>query len=210
MAIRSNISNGADDAPPSTLAAQIVHNIEDVNEQAKTSSSRAHVRELLKLILEDVEQSRGHQRSSLEVIEENRRLIVVIVKLCIATVTGDDPFEDHVALQAEAAQCLAVVELTAKRYPDALFHSPRNNSGTKLAGPIVFWLLSSLVLLSGNSNWINVRQAALKAIQACINVESKAASGTVGLHVITRFLHGLAKGEIDSCKTELAKSFQIL
>ena len=191
------MTNAFDRAPPSTLAAQIVRNIETAGQHQKSSSARAHVQELLRLILDDVEQSNRAPRKTAEAFEEDRRLITVIVKISLGHISNDDPFQEQAALQAEAKQCLSVVDLTVRRHAEVILLSPRasvDRSGE--SAPLMVWLLPCLIQVYGRSRWPDVQDAALKAIQACIDVQFKPVSTSLWLRPVTKFLQACANGKV--------------
>jgi hypothetical protein len=197
MARNANAShvNGGGEPPPSTLAGQIVQNLENVQRRQTSQDAKTHLKELLRLILEDPDERTSTQRHSEEEIEENRRLIIVTARACLDSVLERNPFDDAGDLQSDAQQCLSVIQMTIQRYPESLLAPwTKETIINHPRGPLYFWLLPKLITVLTLCEWPDVQGHAFNALKASMKLESRALPLRLGLRPVTRFLQGCVNG----------------
>lgn len=121
--------------PPSTLAAQIVHN-QTTTKASQQSGEKATFAGLLHEILHNPSATPETD------IGVNVQLISVVVEAGLSILTRDDPFAQLDLLLPQAVDSLAVVEATIVRQSDVLFaHISQDGP------PLIVWLLARLLPL---------------------------------------------------------------
>ena len=187
--------NGNGEPPPSTLAAQIVHNIETANDRPG-GNARAHLQELLQMILQgEVDDSSASQRALDETLDENYRLITVIVKACLEPLCSDDPFVDRSALRRQARDSLSVVDLTIRRSPDVLFRIPTQQTpSVSYGGPLFLWLIPHLIN-SVRTEDEDVLSGTNKIIETALWAQRRPASLIYGRQPVLRYIRGCMRGK---------------
>lgn len=136
--VKSSRTNGVHtngDAPPSTLAAQIVHN-QTTTKASQQSGEKATFAGLLHEILHNPSATPETD------IGVNVQLVSVVVEAGLSILTRDDPFAQLDILLPQAADSLAVVEATIVRQSDVLFARISQDGP-----PLIIWLLARLLPL---------------------------------------------------------------
>lgn len=135
--IRTNGVHTNGDAPPSTLAAQIVQN-QTTSKASQQSGEKATFAGLLHEILHNPSAAPETD------IGVNVQLISVVVEAGLSVLTRDDPFAQLDVLIPQAKDSLAVVEATIIRQAEVLL-APISSDGP----PLVLWLFARLFSLCG-------------------------------------------------------------
>lgn len=124
MARRIHETNG-NGPPPSTLAAQLVHNR---TEAAPTQSGGGKIP--LKALLHEILSNPGAAEETN--IDVNVQLVLIICELGLGPLTQSSPFHDAVGFLDEARDSIAVIEKTVRRQPEVLL-TPISEGGPQLA-----------------------------------------------------------------------------
>ena len=138
------LTNGNHAPPPSTIAAQIVHNRANVARQEP--ENKALFGKLLQEYLRDpiIEDSNT---------ETNAQLIQVVAEAGLDILLSDDPFAPDNLLE-QAKDSLLVIKLTIARKPEVLLYGGQSEDERP---PLMLWLLAKILRLMG--------RRALSAIQ---------------------------------------------
>ena len=180
--------------PPSTFAAQIVDNLESTKNQPFRASSTAHLRELLRRVL-DADRAGGSADGTFEEgLEVNHKLICVVVRACLLSpTTNADPFEKQKDVHDQAYDCLAVIEVTIRRCPDVLFALVRcTESYFGPEGPLFLWLIPHLLNLLGDPRGDDELRAGIKKV---IRTALFANGRTTSFLPVLRFIQGCLDGK---------------
>jgi serine/threonine-protein kinase ATR len=145
--------------PPSTLAAQIVHN-QTTTKATQQSGEKATFAGLLHEILHNPSATPETD------IGVNVQLISVVVEAGLSILTRDDPFAQLDVLLPQAADSLAVVEATIVRQSDVLFAHISEDGP-----PLIVWLLTRLLPLCSRPKCSSL--AIAKLINSAINAVGK-------------------------------------
>jgi serine/threonine-protein kinase ATR len=157
--IRSNVNpngvsemSGACDAPPSTMAAQLINNL---------STTRKPVRpieqdDLAKLMSEVSEAENNHvePEDALANIEHKHKLIYVFSRAVLEKLSKDDPFMNVEQLVSQASGALDVFIATIRETPGVLAYTIPTGSILQGRGrePLWIWLFPRLLSLLGRQN----------------------------------------------------------
>ena len=130
------LTNGNHLPPPSTIAAQIVHNRSYVARQEP--ENKALFGKLLQEYIRDpiIEDSS---------VETNAQLIQVVAEAGLDVLLSDDPFAPD-ALLEQARDSLLVLKLTISRKPEVLLYQGEDEDGKP---PFVLWILAKVLRLIG-------------------------------------------------------------
>jgi serine/threonine-protein kinase ATR len=188
------IANG--NPPPSTIAAQIVHNAANANGHHETESKVAFA-DLLHEYLRDPSTDEPNSRL-------NVQLISVVAEAGLDALLQDNPFALE-SLVNQAADSISAIKLTLERRPHLLL-SPRNEED---AGdphpPLVLWLLPKILGLLGRANLAAIHKHLLELMDIFLVVLRRAPS----LWSYARCLEHLHKSCVDS-KCPVARSRHLL
>jgi serine/threonine-protein kinase ATR len=137
-------------SPPSTIAAQIVHNRSNVARQEP--ENKALFGKLLQEYLRDpiIEDSN---------VETNAQLIQVVAEAGLDILLSDDPFAPNTLLE-QARDSLLVIKLTVARKPDVLLFQEESGQDRP---PLILWILAKILHLMGRRN-LALIQADLSAL----------------------------------------------
>ena len=129
--------NSEKDAPPSTLAAQIVHHHSTARQRAQPSHTSTF-RQLLDEIRADPAALEADTGS-------NYKLISVVAEAGLQSSSSPDPFDPVDQSSSQAVACFNVVEIALKRSPEALFFadSDQNPISSQLCFKLFSRILSS-------------------------------------------------------------------
>jgi serine/threonine-protein kinase ATR len=128
-----------DVAPPSTIAAQIVHN------RANVTREEPENQELFGRLLQEYLNDPIAEDASLET---NAQLIHVVAEAGLDAVQKADPFAPNAAAR-RASDSLQVLELTIRRSPQILFYNGSDTSIDGASPPLILWLLPKILGLAG-------------------------------------------------------------
>lgn len=135
--------------PPSTLAAQLVNNISNVNRPFDRNSQEDYER-LLAEISKQEESSNGNISVD-EKLQHDHKLIYVVVRGVIEVVTKEDPFAQVQEQLARAQEALQFLVATVKETPAVLCHvfGPGVAVQSGIHEPLWLWLFPRLLALIG-------------------------------------------------------------
>ena len=141
--------------PPSTIAAQLVHNI-----SATARSSRPDENgELKKLfvLIERVKNDPSVLDTPADRVEHNHMLIYVYTRVVLENLRLDDPLADSSYLKTEASKAINFYKLTIKESPGVLAYSPGDGQFLfRGSEPLWVWLLPKLLRLVGHGLFIEL------------------------------------------------------
>lgn len=128
--------------PPSTIAAQIVHNRTHVTREEPENQ------ELFSRLLQEYLNDPVAEDTSLET---NAQLIHVVAEAGLDAVQRADPFAPNAATR-RASDSLRVLELTIRRSPQILFYNGSDTSTDGEDPPLALWLLPKILGLAGRGD----------------------------------------------------------
>lgn len=134
-------TNG-DAPPPSTIAAQIVHN------RANVAREEPENQELFSRLLQEYLDDPVAEETSLET---NAQLISVVAEAGLDAVQKGDPFAPDAATR-RAVDSIQVLRLTARRNPRVLFYNGKDTCTTGASPPLILVLLPKLLALAGKKD----------------------------------------------------------
>lgn len=154
----ASIPNGDYLPPPSTIAAQIVHNRTDVARQEP--ENKALFGKLLQEYLKDpvIEEAN---------VETNAQLIGVVAEAGLDVLLKEDPFAPDTLLQ-RAVDSLLVIQLTIKRTPEVLLFSSTTDSTDGDQPPILLSLLPKILSLLGRSHMTAIQESLSRFLTLCV------------------------------------------
>ena len=176
--------------PASTFAAQIVQNLTQGHYSTKQPDKEEFQR-LLQEILHPDEDGDDAGDAMETNVDVNCRLIYVVVRAGLESLSNQDFFGDQDELHKQAIASLSVVELTMRQSPSVLFYSFQ---GAQQVGPLYLWLLPRLFMLVGISNENDIRRYVCGALQAALLAEKTTYKQTKFL-LIQKYLQGCIKGQ---------------
>jgi serine/threonine-protein kinase ATR len=170
--------------PPSTIAAQIVHNRSTVARQEP--ENKALFGKLLQEYLRDpiIEDSN---------VDTNAQLIQVVAEAGLDVLLSDDPFAPDNLLE-HAKDSLLVLRLTITRKPDVLLYQEDADSKRP---PLLLWILAKVLNLMGRRN-LGLIQLDLEALLSTILTVLSSKNHTMGHAIALRnMLNKLVEGKLD-------------
>jgi serine/threonine-protein kinase ATR len=133
------LTNGNHLPPPSTIAAQIVHNRSNVSRQEP--ENKALFGKLLQEYLRDpIAEDSG--------VETNAQLIQVVAEAGLDVMLSDDPFAPENLIE-QAKDSLLVMRLTITRRPEVLQYQSEDQNERP---PLLLWILAKILRLLGRRN----------------------------------------------------------
>ncbi|KAI9688750.1 MAG: serine/threonine-protein kinase M1 [Bathelium mastoideum] len=143
--------------PPSTFAAQIVHNHEKATEPSR-DGQRAAFGHLIQEILNN----RVSEETDYEV---NYKLVRVVTEAGLDVFLQDDPFVRRGILVEQAKNCILVIERTIQRNPALLLFPEKSQNES--SEQLLFWVLPRILVLLGNPKADGIQQM-LQSLLACL------------------------------------------
>ena len=193
---RSIVSNGISlpngEPPASTLAAQLVDNLTRATQQSR-HQDREDFEQLLRIFESDSQDERHVDDP--ETREESIKLIDVVVKAGLESLSRDDPFEDRRVVVRQAIRSLAVIDATLRRN-SALLFAPmtQDESQKRLHCPLYAWLVPRLwtsVLQETDAEFMFAVSLSLTKI---LMLGKKRRSNIPRLQPIKRHIQGCVQG----------------
>ena len=199
-----------EDPPPSTLAAQIVHNLTKRNDHSKHQDQESF-KQLLRDIL-DAGDENDEQSDSIETnVEVNHKIVYVVVRSGIEVLFQDDPFNTKTDLVKQGLSSLAVIELTIRRSPEVLFFRINSHDlDPKLGGPLFLWLVPVFLSILAWDGDHGIHKAALRVLRTIFEIERKTHSRGIKPQSILKFAQGCVKGKPSTCMRSLCASNESL
>jgi serine/threonine-protein kinase ATR len=171
--------------PPSTIAAQIVHNRSHVARQEP--ENKALFGKLLQEYLKDpvVEEAN---------IETNAQLIGVVAEAGIDVLLKEDPFAPDTLLQ-QANDSLLVIQLTIKRTPGVLLFCNNNDSAGKEKPPLILWLLPKVLSLLGRNHMDYIQESLCGFLAETVGAIRKTSHLWRSSCIISKVLRDIVEGK---------------
>lgn len=170
--------------PPSTIAAQIVHN------RANATREEPEYQELFGKLLQEYLKDPIVEEASLET---NAQLISVVAEAGLDALRKGDPFAPDAATR-RAVDSLQVIQLTVQRSPRILFF---NGSTTALDGPkppLILWIIPKVLSLAGPRRTQTIQVHITSFLSTCINALLKSTQlwwqGKGVIHLIRTMVQG--------------------
>jgi serine/threonine-protein kinase ATR len=171
--------------PPSTIAAQIVHNRSHVARQEP--ENKALFGRLLQEYLKDpvIEEANA---------ETNAQLIGVVAEAGLDILLKDDPFAPDALLQ-QANDSLLVIQLSIKRTPEVLLFSSGNDSVNEERPPLLLWLLPRILSLLGRNHMKPVQASLSRLLTESIRAIRESSSLWRSSSIILGVFRNIVEGE---------------
>ena len=170
--------------PPSTIAAQIVHN------RSNATREEPEHQELFGKLLQEYLKDPIVEETSLET---NAQLISVVAEAGLDALRKGDPFSPDAATR-RAVDSLQVIQLTVQRSPRILFF---NGSTTALDGskpPLILWLLPKVLGLAEPRRTHTIQAQITSFLSTCIDALLKSTQlwcqGKGVIHLIRTMIQG--------------------
>ncbi len=188
------------DPPPSTLAAQLVNHLTDGRKLSKNQDQETF-RQLLHEVL-GAQREAGSQAQTHDADNDlDCKLVYVIVKAGLETLTNGDPFAGHTERSRQVIESLAAVEYTIWKNPGILFYpTPRYESLPNPSGPLFWWLIPKLLHVVGQLQGDGVGGCVLKLLRTIVNLERKIHAKGIRIYSIVKYFKGCIKGQLSHFK----------
>ena len=186
-------SNG--DVPPSTRAAQLAEHLVDGQQRTRNQDQQSF-QQLLREVLESASEHAHNDQTFDRSAEVNGKLIFVIVRVGIDSVTQSSPFNPKSQQEDQLLDSLKAIRISLQRSPAVLFSpSPdsRLEDGNKIC--LYEWLFQRVLAVATTINHTKVQtQIALllKTALLCEHGLSEQPSGVAG---ISTYLRCMTQGE---------------
>jgi len=147
---RSNgAPNGDFEAPPSTMAAQLINNI-----STGTKPSRPAERDDLQRLMAEIAESESQVAESVDPevkVQHAHRLIYVFALTVLERLAADDPFMNIPQMVSQASDALDIFMTTIKDIPAVLDYTlrPEENLNSRGPEPVWIWLFPKVLVLLG-------------------------------------------------------------
>ncbi|RDA91201.1 hypothetical protein CP533_4836 [Ophiocordyceps camponoti-saundersi (nom. inval.)] len=143
----------ANDAPPSTLAAQLVENI-STSAKSSRSDESSELRRLLAIIQRDKNKP-DSQKTNSEKVDYNHMLIYVYCRVALEGIQPDDPFLDRHRVHAEFSKAINFFRYTIKETPNVLkiYGHDLFSRGRE---PLWVWLLPRILRFLGHAQLLDL------------------------------------------------------
>jgi serine/threonine-protein kinase ATR len=177
------LKNGNHLPPPSTIAAQIVHNRSNVARQEP--ENKALFGKLLQEYLRDpiIEDSN---------VDTNASLVQVVAEAGLDVMLTDDPFAPDNLLQ-QAKDSLLVIKLTISRKPEVLlYHGDEANERP----PLMLWLLTKILKLLGRKHLDAIQGDLSTLLSTMITILGRHNKTLRQMHAFRNMLVKLVEGRL--------------
>ena len=162
--------NAYETAPPSTLAAQLVHDFRSSSKSPRPdeiSELRAFVP-----VIENVKNNPDLLKTAAERVEHNHMLIYV-VRIVLEGEKWDNPFADWTHLHTEALRVLNCLRVTIEETPAVLtFAASAGSFVFRGEEPLWLWLFPKILRLLGHSKCLALAPAIENFFQAMLDTIS--------------------------------------
>ena len=181
--------------PQSTLAAQLVSHFTDGNKHPRTQDEETF-RQLLREIL-STESGQAVRAEPLETDSDmDCKLIYVIVKAGLETITSDDPFSGKNGLSRHVVNSLTAIHLTIKRNPKVVFVAPQfQGPNPRPMGPLYLWLLPKLLALTGCLQDSETIDGVLHVFTTLLVSETTTHVRRLNLYPVLKYVKGCINGQ---------------
>jgi serine/threonine-protein kinase ATR len=134
----NGVHHGESDAPPSTMAAQLISNMSNGNKPSRSSEG-----DDLKRLMAEISQieSQGTETGNRDVqLQNSHKLIYVLTRAVFDRLTQNDPFMDVTKMVSHASDALDVFVNFIRETPDVLLYSPPEEEQLQGRGQEQLWL----------------------------------------------------------------------
>lgn len=180
--------------PQSTLAAQLVSHFTDGKKHPQKQDE-----ETFSQLLREILGTGNAQVVRTESLEADNdvdcKLIYVIVKAGLESITSKDPFDGKSELSRQVTDSFAAINLTIKKNPEVLFVAPQSQEiDPRPIGPLYLWLVPKLLALTGclqdsvAVEWIS------RVLTTFLVSERKTHVRKMNLHPVMRYIKGCING----------------
>lgn len=176
-------TNGNHLPPPSTIAAQIVHNRSNVARQEP--ENKALFGKLLQEYLRDpiIEDSN---------VDTNAQLIQVVAEAGLDVMLTNDPFAPD-TLPQQAKDSLLVIRLTVTRKPEVLLY---NGDEVNERPPLILWLLTKILKLLGRKHLDAIHVDLSTLLSTMVTILGRHNKTLRQMHAFLGLLVQLAEGQL--------------
>lgn len=186
--------HNGENPPASTVAAQIVENLTQGNYPARQPDKDKLQRLLQEILNPDDDGDDGSDKIETN-IDVNCRLIYVVVRAGLESLSNKDNFENPDELHKQAIASLSVVELTVRRSPGVLFSTLHGQeSYPQQVGPLYLWLIPRLFIIIGSTEDNDVRRCICEVLKTAMMAEKANFKRSKFQH-IQKYLQGCIKGQ---------------
>ena len=146
----NGLANGplaAHDAPPSTMAAQLISNL-----SATSEPSRPAEQDDLKRLMEEVLEHDMTETDDVTLkLEHKHKLIYVFARAVLERLSIDDPFMNHAQLVGQASDALDIFTVAVRELPGVLDYVLPTGVALQSRGqePLWTWLFPRVLMLLG-------------------------------------------------------------
>ena len=180
--------------PQSTLAAQLVNKITNDNKRLRNQDDETF-KQLLREVLDNESEMTSTAITGENGFDVNYKLIYVIVKAGLHTLTQDDPFNHRGEKTRQAVESLRAIQVTLRRNPTLLFLTPtRNDNGSHQDVPLLLWLMPKLLVLLEADIHPDIGKAAEKLLDSALLVEKKTHIKGIRTRTLLRYLQAWVGG----------------
>lgn len=176
--------------PASTLAAQIVENLTQGQYPAR-QPDKEEFKRLLQEILNPDDDGDDVAESIETNVDVSCRLIYVVVRAGLDSLSNQDAFEDEAELQKQAVASLSVVELTVRRSPEVLLSTLH---GSQQVGSLYLWLVPKLFIVIGSTEDKDIHRRICELFKTILSA-GKASFKQNKFLVVRKYLQGCIKGQ---------------
>ncbi len=156
--ITNGLANG--NPPPSTIAAQIVHNASNINARHE-SASKVTFGELLKEFL-------AHPNTD-EPDTQMVALICVVAEAGLESLSKDDPFAQDQQRQ-QGVDSVAAIKLIVKKRPHLLLSPKDIESEGSSPPPLLLWLFPKLLGLLTHATLQHIHEQVQGLLSICLSI----------------------------------------
>lgn len=185
----SAFRQNGENPPASTVAAQIVENLTQGQYPARQPDKEEFQR-LLHEILNPDDDGDDVAESVETNVDINCRLIYVVVRAGLDSLSNQDAFEDQDEIQKQAVASLSVVELTVRRSPEVLLSTLH---GPQQVGSLYLWLVPRLFIILGSTENKLIRRRICEVFKTTLMAE-KASFRQNNFLLVHKYLQGCIKG----------------
>lgn len=141
---------GPYDAPPSTMAAQLINNLSTIEE----ASRPAEKNDLKSLMEEVLEQDANESDDVISKLEQKHKLIYVFTRAVLERLSSDDPFMNQEQLVGQASDALEIFTVVVRELPGVLEYVLPAGVALHSRGqePLWTWLFPRVLKLLGRRN----------------------------------------------------------
>jgi serine/threonine-protein kinase ATR len=155
---QTNVVAGAHEAPPSTMAAQLISNLSTTGEPSRPVE-KDDLKRLMKEVSE-LENSAFQSDDILVKLDHKHKLIYVFARAVLERLSVDDPFMNHEQLVSQALEALDIFMLAIKELPGVLDYvlpagATLQNRGQE---PLWTWLFPRVLTLLGRRQCGNLTE----------------------------------------------------